>query len=149
MATSDHVPPPTTGQEPPVPTTTIHTSAWLIALVAVLFLAGAVVSYVGISRPTSEMPPSLQLTPTPNAPVRIDLPHEEFAAPAGPHRERFVVSCTICHSTRLVFTQPPFPEKKWQEVVHKMVATFGAPFTPADESEIVSYLTAVHGPPSP
>ena len=77
------------------------------------------------------------------------LPYEEFAIPPGPSRERFQVSCTICHSPRLAFTQPRLLEKKWQEVVHKMVAVYGAPLSADEELEIVSYLSAVHGQTAP
>jgi hypothetical protein len=55
------------------------------------------------------------------------------------------VACTLCHSPRLAFTQPGFPEKKWGEVVHKMVAVYGAPISPGEERKIAAYLTAVHG----
>ncbi len=39
----------------------------------------------------------------------IVLPHDEPELPSGPHQRTFVASCTICHSTRMVMTQPPFP----------------------------------------
>jgi hypothetical protein len=139
----------TSEKQPAVTSVSPRGSAWLVALVALLFLGGVVVSYVGITRPSLEMPPPIQPAPSPDAEVRIDLPHQEFPVPPGPHRERFLLSCTICHSPRLVFTQPLFPETKWKEVVHKMVAVYGAPFTPDDESQIVNYLTTVHGPTSP
>src|SRR4051794_17814687 len=56
--------------------------------------------------------------------------HEAPALPSGPQRECFQSSCTACHSTRLVLTQPSFSEGKWKEVVHKMVAVYGAPLSP-------------------
>ena len=45
----------------------------------------------------------------------------------GPHRDEFQTSCLICHSARLPFGQPPFGREKWAEIVHKMVAVYGAP----------------------
>jgi uncharacterized protein len=60
-------------------------------------------------------------------------------------RDRFQQSCTLCHSPQLALTQPPFLEKQWSEIVHKMVATYGALLDPQDEREVVAYLTAVHG----
>jgi len=73
--------------------------------------------------------------PTPRPPV----------APAGPHRDVFNDHCVACHSTRLVMTQPSFPEKTWTESVHKMVDKYGAKVTPAMEKQIVQYLVSVKG----
>ena len=73
------------------------------------------------------------------------LPHEEPELPRGPHQHTFAAACTICHSTRLVMTQPPFPHKQWAEVVHKMVKTYGAPITPEAQEQIVDYLATVRG----
>jgi len=73
------------------------------------------------------------------------LPHDEPELPSGPHQRTFVASCTICHSTRLVLTQPPFPRKEWAELVHTMVKAYGAPITPEVEGQIVDYLTTVRG----
>jgi len=139
-----------TEQETVTLTTSRRPRRVLVLLLAVLFIAGAVVSFIGIQyQPLSgpDTPPAATTFTDPV--VRIDLPHEDFAAPPGPHRERFQVNCTICHSPRLAFTQPRLPEKKWQEVVHKMVIVYGAPAGPEVEREIVSYLTAVHGQTPP
>lgn len=137
-------------QETITPTTSRRPRRALVMLVAALFLAGAVVSYFGIQYPPLSGPGTPLQAVTPADPiVRIDLPHEDFAAPPGPHRERFQVNCTICHSSRLAFTQPPLPKKKWQEVVRKMVAVYGAPAGPDEERAIVSYLSAVHGQTPP
>lgn len=74
-----------------------------------------------------------------------DLSPREPALPAGPHLDEFVINCTACHSTRLTMTQPAFAKAKWGEVVHKMVATYGAKITPDVEGQIVEYLAAVKG----
>jgi hypothetical protein len=42
-------------------------------------------------------------------------------------------------------TQPRFPRKQWEEVVRKMVKTYGAPITSEDQGDIVEYLTTVRG----
>ena len=68
--------------------------------------------------------------------------------PEALHRAEFQSSCLICHSARLPFGQPPFKKEKWAEVVHKMVAVYGAPMTPKDESQVVDYLLAAR-PPAP
>ena len=49
----------------------------------------------------------------------------------------------ICHSPRLALSQPTFPEEKWAEIVHKMVAAYGAPVTKDDEHRVVTYMMAV------
>jgi hypothetical protein len=119
----------------------------LLVVVVLLLAAGAWVSWLGTRGQTyTDAQPAVE-PPHPAGPiVRIELPHEDMELPPGPHRERFQVACTICHSPRLAFTQPHFPEKKWAEVVHKMVAVYGAPISPQEEREIAGYLTAVHGP---
>lgn len=117
----------------------------VVALVAALLLAGAGVSYLGIrDQPLPNTEPAPTAVPSGDRVVHIDLPHENFPVPPGPHREQFQVNCTVCHSPRLAFTQPPLAEKQWQAVVHKMVAVYGAPLGAEDEREIVTYLTAVH-----
>jgi hypothetical protein len=118
----------------------------LVGVVVLLLAAGAWVSWLGTRGGGSPMAEPVGEAPQPAGPVvRIELPHPDLALPPGPHRERFTVACTVCHSPRLAFTQPGFPEKKWAEIVHKMVAVYGAPITASEEGEIVSYLGTVHG----
>src|SRR5208282_5970049 len=75
-------------------------------------------------------------------------PAWDIELPEGPHRDEFQTSCLICHSARLPLGQPPFGREKWAEVVHKMVAVYGAPITSEDESRVVDYLLAAR-PPAP
>jgi hypothetical protein len=74
-------------------------------------------------------------------------PAWDLELPAGPHRGEFETSCLICHSARLPLSQPAFQRQSWVEIVHKMVAAYGAPLTPQDESQVVDYLLAVRPPP--
>ena len=77
----------------------------------------------------------------------IELPFEEPPrVPDGPNKAQFTAYCRLCHSPRMVLTQPRFPEKKWAEVVKKMVTVYGAPIPPDQEAAVVAYLTAVRGP---
>jgi hypothetical protein len=122
-----------------------------VPAVVILFAIAGLVSYYGI-RPANGGPqPSVssaqeQGPETPRSPiVSVVLPYEEPDLPPGPHRHEFHVACTTCHSTRLVLTQPPFPKAKWGEVVHKMVATYGAPLSIEDEARAVDYLVAIRG----
>ena len=121
----------------------------LVPVVLLLLVAGAWVSWVGTRgqgaadrEGEAQAEPALQSA---GPVVSIELPHANLELPPGPHRDRFQVSCTLCHSPRLPLTQPPFSEKEWAETVHKMVATYGAPLDAEEEREVVAYLTAVLG----
>jgi cytochrome c5 len=70
----------------------------------------------------------------------ITLPQDPTELKPGPGRDTVEKYCSICHSTDYIIMQPPFPEKKWGEIVNKMIKVFGAPI-PADAAkEITSYL---------
>ena len=73
-------------------------------------------------------------------------PAWDIELPEGPHRDEFQTSCLICHSARLPLGQPPFDREKWVEIVHKMVAVYGAPMTSEEESHVVDYLLAARPP---
>jgi hypothetical protein len=123
-----------------------HSQRVAIVLTTLVGVAATVVAYLGTRESTQarSSPPSAPAGTT--LPVEtIVLPHDEPELPSGPHQRTFVASCTICHSTRLVMTQPPFPQEQWAAVVHKMVKTYGAPITPESEGQIVDYLTTVRG----
>lgn len=121
---------------------------WLIGLVALVVFAliGAGLSYYGIQDQVISSPGST--TPQNQAAGLVTsmvLPSVDMPIPDGPHRDAFRVACTVCHSTRLVFTQPLLTDKQWTAVVHKMTAKYGAPLTADEEKQMVQYLYAVHG----
>jgi hypothetical protein len=120
---------------------------WLPIALTLLFGAIATATaYLGTRENTlAPVSPAGAPAVTSLAVEEIVLPHDDPELPSGPHERTFVASCTICHSTRLVMTQPPFAQKQWVEVVHKMVKTYGAPVTPEAERQIVEYLTTVRG----
>jgi hypothetical protein len=122
-----------------------HSLRVAIVLTVLVGLIATAVAYLGIREGTQAPAPPPAPGGTPVPVETIVLPHDEPELPSGPHQRTFVASCTICHSTRLVMTQPPFPQKQWEEVVHKMVKTYGAPITPEAEGQIVAYLTTVRG----
>jgi mono/diheme cytochrome c family protein len=118
-----------------------------IILTVVVGLITTAVAYLG-TRGDPQAPVSPPTAPAAAAALPeqgIVLPHDEPELPPGPHQRAFAASCTVCHSTRLALTQPPLPRPKWEEVVHKMVKTYGAPLTPEAEGQAVDYLTAVRG----
>ena len=117
----------------------------ILAVCSGLIAAG--VSYLGTRDAwvTAERSPDVEVAATSG--VAAD-PAWDFEVPEGPHRDEFQTSCLICHSARLPFGQPTFNRDKWAEIVHKMVAVYGAPMTPEDESRVVDYLLAAR-PPGP
>jgi hypothetical protein len=70
------------------------------------------------------------------------------AIPDGPNWPQFQAYCRLCHSPRMVLTQPRMSQEKWAGVVSKMVKTYGAPIPSDQEPALVEYLTAVRGPVS-
>jgi hypothetical protein len=117
-----------------------------ILLTVFVGVIATVVAYLGTRESTRAPAPARETVDGTTLPVQtIVLPPDDVDLPHGPHQATFVTSCTICHSTRMVMTQPPFPRKQWEEVVHKMVKTYGAPVTPGEQEQILEYLTAVRG----
>jgi hypothetical protein len=108
------------------------------ALAAVLAVLGATLPSAG--RPV----PEVDLVSS--GPVHsIALPDAAPHVPDGPNRAQFQAYCRLCHSPRLVLTQPRFSQKQWDAVVKKMVKVYGAPIPPEQEADVVTYLTAVRG----
>jgi hypothetical protein len=99
--------------------------------------------------------PAAPARPAPWRPVHsITLPDAAPVLPDGPNRELFQAHCELCHSSRLVLTQPRMSEKQWGAIVHKMITTYGAPTYGASptpdqqrvfEQAIVAYLMSVRG----
>jgi hypothetical protein len=75
----------------------------------------------------------------------VTLPELPPVLPDGPHQGLFAAQCRLCHSPRLVLTQPRLSAKQWTAVVAKMANTYGALIPPEQQKDIVDYLTAVHG----
>ena len=124
-----------------------HSLRVAIILTVVVGAIATVVAYLGTrENPQAPVSPATASVAGTSLPVdTIVLPHDEPDLPSGPHERTFAASCTICHSTRLVMTQPSFPREKWEETVHKMVKTYGAPIAPETETQIVDYLVTVRG----
>ena len=91
-----------------------HSQRVAIVLTVLVGVIATAVAYLG-TRESTQAPVSPPAAPAGTTlPVEtIVLPHDEPELPSGPHQRTFAASCTICHSTRLVMTQPPFPQKQW------------------------------------
>lgn len=127
-----------------------HRQPWQFGVLCTLVfgLLGGAVAYYGIQEPATNAATAdagKDAFSIASSVTRIELPHDDPPAPLGPHREEFRVACTVCHSPRLVFTQPLLAEKQWTKVVHKMVDKYGAPLSGDAEKRIVQYLVSVHG----
>jgi mono/diheme cytochrome c family protein len=63
----------------------------------------------------------------------------------APGLDAFTGNCLNCHSARYVLMQPRFPRKVWKAEVTKMVEAYKAPIAPAQQEQVVNYLTAAYG----
>ena len=113
--------------------------------VVALILVAAIVSWLGIREGLARRSAPIGSATATVVPVGgpIALPIVDIDPPEQANRDVFMVNCVICHSARLPLGQPDLSEKQWTEVVHKMVAAYGAPISKEDESKIVVYLRAV------
>ena len=76
----------------------------------------------------------------------ITLPEVETKLKEGEGMDKAMTNCNICHSVDYITMQPPFPNAKWSEVVHKMINVFGAPISEDDAQIIINYLADRYGP---
>lgn len=118
-----------------------------LSLALSLALIAAGVSYSGTRDAWVVADRRPEVTPVALSGVEVDSAWD-IKLPEGPHRDEFQTSCLICHSARLPLGQPGFARAKWAEIVHKMVAVYGAPVTPPQEAEVVDYLLAIRPPGS-
>jgi hypothetical protein len=118
-----------------------------VALTVVVGLVATAIAILGTRGNTQAPPTPAPAAATPSPVDVIALPHDAPDLPPGPHQRTFVRYCTLCHSARLVLTQPPFPKAKWEELVQKMInpKVYGAPIPAAEAPEIVEYLVAIRG----
>ena len=96
-----------------------------LSLAVALALCAAAFSYFGTRDSWVPATGSPGATTVFSSGVEPD-PAWDLDLPQGPNRDEFQTSCLICHSARLPLGQPRFKREKWAEVVHKMVAVYGA-----------------------
>ena len=73
----------------------------------------------------------------------VDLPTDDAAFPAGPHRDAVEANCTACHSPAMILSQPPLTREQWQGEVKKMREVYHAPVDDAAVPGIVEYLSGL------
>lgn len=110
----------------------------ILILFGLLFATATVVSYYSI-RDSWPAPTRPDGAASPRSVAML----EDAPLPPGPHLDQFQASCLICHSARLPLGQPELSRAKWAEVVHKMVAAYGAPLDEDEEARVVDYLATV------
>ena|SRR5688572_27036447 len=75
----------------------------------------------------------------------IDIKDYKHHLPETAGYDVFEANCITCHSLRYIEMQPDFPKKTWENIVHKMVKSFGAPIPDSSVQTIVNYLAEVKG----
>lgn len=73
------------------------------------------------------------------------LPLSAEELPPGPGRAETVANCMSCHSPAYITSQPRFSRAIWESEVKKMVDSYGANVSPADQRTIVGYLVSIRG----
>ena len=75
-------------------------------------------------------------------------PWPTYTPPLAEGKGREVVQsfCGICHSTTYLTMQPALPGATWEAIVHKMIATFGAPIPESEAQTIATYLNSHYTP---
>ena len=125
-----------------------HTQRVVIPLTVLVAVIATAVAYLGTREEPQPRPTKPAAAAVVKVPVeRVVLPHDEPDLPPGPHRNTYIRYCTICHTSRLVLTQPHFPKEKWEAIVAKMrnAKVFGAPVPAEETPRIVEYLVAIRG----
>jgi cytochrome c553 len=74
--------------------------------------------------------------------VSITLPEDKGAFPDRPGRQAMIANCAGCHSPSMILTQPRLSEEHWKSTIKKMREVYKAPINPADEPDILAYLTS-------
>jgi hypothetical protein len=76
---------------------------------------------------------------------KISLPTVKVDLKPGPGMDKTAGYCNVCHSLDYITSQPAFSQKKWGEIVTKMVKVFGAPVPQDVAQEITAYLGSAYG----
>lgn len=94
------------------------------------------------TQPTSALP-SVSAGGVTLTAAAIELPTDDAAFPAGPHRDAVEANCTACHSAAMILSQPPMTREQWAGEVKKMREVYHAPVDDAAVPGIVAYLSGL------
>lgn len=113
---------------------------FVLALVSWIFIFGP-----PAGPPTSNAAPAAVPAVQQNEPEVVSDASQTPTLAEAAGRDAFTDNCLNCHSARYVLMQPRFPRKVWKAEVAKMVDAYKAEIPPAQQEEIVNYLTAAYG----
>lgn len=123
-----------------------HLIFWpAVLIIFVLFLVGWIFFMAPAAQPTSNAAPAPKPAAQQTTPQVISDPGQAPALADAAGQDAFTGNCLNCHSARYVLMQPRFPRKVWKAEVTKMVDAYKANIAPAQQEEIVNYLTAAYG----
>lgn len=75
------------------------------------------------------------------------VPQDTPALADGENVDLVRASCSVCHATTFITSQPPLPAATWKDEVYKMKEKYGATFISDENADkIVAYLSAHYTP---
>ncbi len=123
-----------------------HLILWPTLLILfVLVMVSWIFIFSPTALPTSNAPPAPKPVSRQATPEVISDPGQAPRLADAAGQEAFTGNCLNCHSARYVLMQPRFPRKVWRAEVTKMVEAYKATIAPAQQQQIVNYLTAAYG----
>lgn len=109
-----------------------------IAKLQVLLAVSA--AALSVASAASELPKHFELKS-----VQVTLPTSKSRFPAGPGAALANGYCLMCHSTGMVYRQPPLSLKDWQTEVAKMRKVFGCPLPEDKVAVLAAYMYRLNG----
>ena len=126
-----------------------HLIFWPALLILIVLCMVAWILFNPEGAPTSNAAPTPKPTLQQAKPEMLGDPGQAPTLASAPGEDAFTGNCLNCHSARYVLMQPKFPRKVWKAEVTKMVEAYKAPIAPAQQEQIVNYLTAAYGVEDP
>jgi mono/diheme cytochrome c family protein len=77
--------------------------------------------------------------------IQLPADHAASQLKPGPGVNAANLYCAICHSVDYIIRQPPMSAAQWNDEVHKMITSYGAPISEADAKTIAEYVFAAYG----
>jgi len=113
-------------------------------------LAPALTSCGPDQQEKAETPPAENVAQIPDdqaAPSKTEDDFDFDGLPPGPGREEVFVTCSACHSLKLV-QQQGLSQRRWEEILNWMVEEQGmTPLKASQHTLVINYLVAHYGVP--